>query len=272
MSDVETEKDIFDDPNQGIREEVPEDDDAVKMMIYGNSGVGKTDLLGTAINDPRLRPVLWIDLEGGTRTIRSKCRYLKSTPELGKPEPGKIDVIRITQWRQMQEIYNFLFDARYQAKREVYKSLCMDSLTEINYLCLRHAQGLSTTPKIDPTVPEQRDYLKASTMMKTMLRSLRDLEGLNVFLSALPQLKAEDEGSSLAYLKPSLIGKLADEAVAIVEFTGYLRTRNGSKREIIFQPEGRIIAKERSERNSWIGKIEDPTLTKILDEIKKHQS
>lgn len=257
--------------------------DEVKFMVYGQSGVGKTRFLGTAIDDPRTAPVVWLDLEGGTRTIKSKCRLLNSVKELGEPVEGKIDVLRIKDWTDIQDAYEFLFDSRYARKRSPYRSVVMDSLTEINYMgvkfCTESAPQINrvslkagSNRAIDFLVPSQADYMVASNLMKVLLRGFRDLEGLNVFYSALPQNKADGDGadSSLAYIKPNLVGKLADEAVAIMEYVGYLRSTRTGAREMIFQPEGRIVAKERSEDNKWIKKLVDPTITSFMDELEKN--
>ena len=34
----------------------------LKMLVHGYSGVGKTVLLSTALADPRLQPVLFVDV------------------------------------------------------------------------------------------------------------------------------------------------------------------------------------------------------------------
>lgn len=235
----------------------------VTAMIYGNSGVGKTRFLATATDDPRTSPTVWIDLEGGTKSIRSKVRVLNGIAELGDPVPGLIDVIRVKTWTDVQNVYNWLFQARYEKKRVVYKALVIDSLTEINNLALDFSWkggGVGENTMLTSDVPQQRDYLKTNTLMKKMLRALRDMEDIHIFMSALPQNKAENpkDENSPVWTKPNLVGKLADEAVAIVDYAGYLRAKLDGSREMIFQPEGRIIAKERSEDTSHIKTIKAP--------------
>jgi len=242
----------------------------IRSIIFGNSGVGKTNFLGSAIDDDRTSPVVWLDLEGGTKSIQSRCRFLDNINELGDPQPGLIDVIRVRAWTDVQSVYDFLFNARHLQKRTLYRSVVMDSLSEINYASLKHCmKEIGPTHRAEADVPEQRDYLRTNSLMKDMLRAFRDLEGVHVFFSALPQVKAEKDISEISYLKPNLIGKLADEAVAIVDYVGYLRAKMDKKREMIFQPEGKIIAKERSEFGHHIAKLEgNPiTMTQFMNAI-----
>ena len=44
----------------------------LNMLIYGNPGVGKTTLLGTAQDHPETTPMLLIDVEAGVTTLRKR--------------------------------------------------------------------------------------------------------------------------------------------------------------------------------------------------------
>lgn len=249
----------------------PSDIEGIKLIVYGDSGTGKTWFAGTANDDPRTSPVLWIDLEGGTRTIADRVRKLESLNDLGNPQPGFIDVVRIRTFGQLQKVYDFLYTSKYRDQRAVYKTVVIDSLTEINQLVLQQAMSDSPVKRLEIDVPEQRDYLKANSTMKAILRALRDIDGLHVILTALAQT-IEDDATGAVRIKPALIGKLRDEAQAIVEYVGYLRINvTSKKREIIFQPEGRINAKERSHPKAQIGSLTDPSMTSLLDKIQKLQ-
>jgi len=255
--------------------------DEIRMMIYGFSGVGKTEILGSAMNDPRTSPVLWLDLEGGVKTIRSKCRTRigdreLTVQDLGNPEPGLADVLRIREYKDIQSAYDFVFHSRFNDKRRIYRSIVVDSLTEVNGSALEHCKATDPNKalKLDPDVAQLRDYLACNGIMKKLLRGFRDLEGIHVWYSALPkQDEIDDPTNNLKYMKPNLIGKLADEAVGIMDYVSFLRADNKGLRELIFQPEGRIIAKEWSEAGKWIKTIkaksvdEPITITQILDAV-----
>lgn len=259
----------------GITEPIPKEeytisdigDDGIRAMFFADPGAGKTTLIGTAADDERTWPGILLDLEGGLGSIRSKVRLVEGVKGLGNPEKGKLDVVRIKRWTDIQEVYDWMWNDKYEAKRSIYRSISADSMSEVNYLALRHVMAKNTggQPRLEADVPEQRDYLKANNLMKVMLRGFRDIEGLHVFMTALAQLKAEE--SSAAMIMPSLIGKLSAEAMAIVDYVGYLRSNVQKEREMIFQPEGRIRAKERTEMGKQIKVLKNPTMTTFLDAL-----
>lgn len=238
----------------------------IKALIYGSPGTGKTRFCGSASTDPRTAPVLMLDLEGGIRTLSGRTRVLEDVSQLGKPLDGTIDVLRVRTWPGMQKVYDFLFEAKSKDTRGAYNTLIVDSLTEANQMALMYVTTNSPMPKLEVDIPEQRDYQKSHDLMKKFLRGLRDLEGLHVFYTALPKMAAE-ETSSIARIKPSLVGRLAEEAMAILDFVGYLRVNNTKERELVFQPEGRVDAKERTREGFPIGVLVQPTVSTFLDAI-----
>ncbi len=253
----------------------PETFDAIRMIIYGNAGVGKTELLSTLLDDPRTNRPLWIDSESGLRSIRSKIRRIDSVKDLGKPEPGKIDVIFLERWGSLQKIYDFLFTKIYAEKRLQYNCVVIDSLTEVNAACVAAAINESPEMKIDRGVARMQDYLKVNQQMKDMIRAFRSLEGLHCFFTALPQFKAENpkDENSKVMIKPSLVGKLADEATALVDYVAYMKSSSSGSRKLQFQPDSLTFAKERSEKGKLINVIESAnkdsyiTMTMVLDAI-----
>ena len=46
----------------------------LNVLIYGEPGVGKTWLCGTADDDKADKPVLFMDVEGGVTTLRKRKR------------------------------------------------------------------------------------------------------------------------------------------------------------------------------------------------------
>src|SRR4051812_41658125 len=66
----------------------------INMLLYGNSGVGKTRLSGSAVEVPELSPVLFVDIEGGLLTLQS-CF-------------PQAEYVRVTTWEQMQLVYDNL--------------------------------------------------------------------------------------------------------------------------------------------------------------------
>lgn len=245
-----------------------DDTDDVKALIYGMPGGGKTTFVSSAIADPRTTPCILLDLEGGTKSIKSLTRVIDWS-DIGKPVEGKIDVIRIKDFPDLQRMYDFLFDRKQEDVRSSYKCVIIDSLTEVNYVnlkfCLKSAPA--SVIRMEPDMPEQRDYMKSNYSMKTLIRGFRDIEGLHVFYTATQQERTEGD-SKLVMIKPNLIGKLAEEVMAIVDIVAYQKYSATRKQyEMAFIPEGRFVAKARTERDKPLEKLVDPTVTKLLDAL-----
>lgn len=236
----------------------------LKMMVYGPPGVGKTVFLSSVVDDERTFPALMLDLEAGTLSIRSKIRVLEYD-QLGKPEKGYLDTYRVRGWNDMVRVYDDLW-----AGKLPYKTLVVDSLSEINQMNLIHVatKGAQQRPSLKQTVvPEIRDYLISNTTMTELLRGLRDLESLHVICTALQEAEKTEE-DAVIQIQPLLSGKLSRRALALFDIVGHMSVDSVSKKRVLVcQPTARVIAKDRTEGGKLGGKVENPTVSKILDLI-----
>lgn len=222
----------------------------LKILVYGYPGVGKTVFASTANDDPRTKPALFIDFEGGTLSIADK----------------DIDVVRVTEFKQFNEIYEFLRTQNH------YKTVILDSITEIQKLNMLGlmAEAVKLNPNKDPDRPLIDDWGKSTEQMRKLIRHFRDLP-MHVIITALAQ-EVKDERDGSITVKPSLPGKLADEICGMLDIVGYLgvmeRTVEGqrvSTRQLLVQPMSKFIAKDRSNKLGQF--IENPTVPKMLDAI-----
>lgn len=245
-------------------------EDALKMLVYSPPGHGKTTLLGTGAGDPRISPMLILEFEGGTRSIKSKIRKIK-LEKLGETEPtvDKIDVIQIQSWDDFDVVYDFLDSADHG-----YRSLGLDSLSEMNYLNMTEALALALREdkKHDPDIPEQRDYLRSAGQMRRLVRFFRDLP-MHVFFTAGASTQ-QDPRTKEYKAWPSLTGKLTFEIPGLVEIVGYLavvdvdgdgENPDTTERWLFVQPTGKFEAKDRTEGGMLGEYIENPTLPQIFD-------
>jgi phage nucleotide-binding protein len=248
-----TETEVLTEKNLGGLEvtTVSESPEFINLLVYGNPGVGKTVLAGSADAVPELRPVLILDVEGGTFSIRE--RY---------PD---VDVIRVQTWPDMQKVY----DALYKGEHD-YQTVVLDSLTEIQKFSMYRimASVLQEHPDRDPEVPSIREWGKNIEQIRRLVRAFRDLP-MNVVFTALAATD-KDNKTGLVTTRPSLSGKLAMEVGGFVDILLYMyikRVDDANQRLLLSAGTEGQIAKDRSDNLPPV--IIDPTMQTLYDHIFK---
>ena len=251
--------------------------DPLKLIVFGPTGHGKTTLLASAtkIKDQRLTPTLLLDFEAGVQSIKSLVNYV-SLEDLAtgkiKPSSEKVDVVKIKSWGNFDIVYEYLATN----EDNPYKSVALDSLSEMNYLNLTNIVdiGVQANPRHDPDVAYQDDYLKSSAQMRKLIRYFRDLP-MHVFFSAGVRQIVDPRTKRTQY-QPSLVGQLTLEVPGLLVIIGYLaivtEVKEGQKvqyRALFTQPAEGFIAKDRTEGGKLGGMVIEPTLPKILDLFSK---
>lgn len=217
------------------------------LLVYGKSGVGKTRLAGSAAAVVGMAPVLCIDIEGGTFSIRDVY-------------PG-VHVVRVTNFKELQEVYDYLFSGQHP-----YKTVIVDSLTEtMKFSMLGIMEDLVIKePARDPEIPSVREWGKNIEQMRRFIRAFRDLEMNTVFTALANDVKNAKTGA--IEKKISLNGKLADEAAAFLDIVVYMYTKvvdGGNKRLLLTIATEDVIAKDRSAKLPPV--LEEPTMQQIFD-------
>lgn len=239
-------------------QKVGEKADFVKILLYGVPGAGKTFLAGQAAEVESMSPVLFIDIEGGTKTIRNLYPDIEVVRV--QDEYDATGRLKRSAWVSLQSVYE---DIRKGVK---YKTVVIDSLTEAQKVSMYSvlATPSSTGRDRDPDIPEMRDWGKSGEQVRRFVRSFRDLP-CHVIFTAL-QADTKDQLSGAVTSKPALPGKLADEIPAYLDEVLYLYakpTKEGVERKILTEPTGKYLAKDRSGKLPTV--VSNPTMAKLAE-------
>ena len=148
----------------------------IKVLIHGPPGIGKTTLCGTTGDQPT---TAMISAEGGLLSIRD-------TEMVGG---------EVRTFAEFEESYRFF--ATNTGALGYFKTICLDSITEIAEVCLAHELSVAKDPR--------KAYGELSTKMKHYVRAFRDLP-YNVVFTAQQKRERADEGAG-ARLIPSMPGR-----------------------------------------------------------------
>lgn len=219
------------------------------LLVYGDAGVGKTYLCGTAADHEATRPVLLIDCEGGTTTIRHR------------PD---VDVKRIRSLKELEELYEQLFFDT----TGYYRTVALDSLTElqdVDMKAIMEAAYERKPDKVDKDVPSPREWGIGRNHIRKIVRAFRDLP-TNFIMTALADEKKE-EGEPTRYA-PALPGKLQKEIPGFMNCVGYMQADpKGDEivRTIQFQKTRRVVAKDRFDVLGPV--LENPSVPLMIEKI-----
>jgi hypothetical protein len=226
----------------------------LNMLVYGDYGTGKTVLAASADAVPEMRPVLVLDYEGGTESLR------RTYPD--------VDILRVTTWDQMQIVYDDL----HRTGGGGYKTIVLDSLTEIQKFSMyaimekRVVDALAKGDDADPDVPGMREWGKNIEQTRKFVRAFRDLPVHTVFTA----LSKDDKDPRTQKRKtlPSLSGKVAQEVPAFLDVVVYYylkRVDDEERRFLLCNATEGNTAKDRTAKLPQV--LEAPTMHKIFEFI-----
>ena len=213
------------------------DNTYLNMLLHGPPGVGKTTFIGTSPE------VLVLSAEGGLLSLKDRA----------------IDFYPINRFDDLTEAFKFL---KLSDEGKAYKSVGLDSLTEIQQICMAaicEEEGIEK--------PRIQDWGTLNLRMVKMIRSFRDMD-INLIVSALSE-DIEDEQNGILKTVPSVQGKLKSTLAGYFDEVLYMSIKKDKEGEFIHyvQTKGtnKVVAKDRS------GKLENylqnPTFNSIHETI-----
>lgn len=225
----------------------------INMLIYGESGAGKTRLSGSADAVPSMRRVLFIDVEGGTLTLRD------TFPE--------VETVRVRNWQQMQAVYDSLYDGNH-----MFTTVVIDSLTEVQKMSMDNVMRklVEEHEERDSDVPGIREWNINLEQTRKFVRAFRDLP-CNTIFTALASTD-KDMRTGAIKRKPSLSGKVKDEVAGFLDMVLYLYVKEinqENKRMLLCEQTENTVAKDRS--NTLPQTIENPSMEVLWNLVNNGQ-
>ncbi len=217
-------------------------------------------MAGTSADVPQMRDVILINAEAGDLTLSGK--------EYSFP---LIDSIRVNDYATVARVYDFLkvhckyrdandtdklrdlearlrgVDAKKIKKPRMYRTVLIDSGTEVESYCMNALLGITDATKMDEEMAsaEWGEYKRNLNMVKRMVRNFRDLP-MHVIMTC-AQRWVQDEAKKFNY-HPAMTGQLSDAVQGFMDMVGYYITSGTSEegktnRRLYVAPTGRFKAK-----------------------------
>jgi len=221
----------------------------IKLLLYGDSGAGKTTLAVTAP-----KPLVLLTEMNGIPSINA------SNPDAC--------VIHCSTIQDIRDVVAGIRDGVKELSQ--FETLVIDSLTETQRLILDDILAKSRRDTM-----QLQDYGKLADATRGLIRVLRDLP-INVVCTALNDVDNE-EATGKRHYQPIFIGKKTGKEIS-QWFTcvGYLYrkdTKEGdarvAQRHVMFDGVSSVLCKSAQPIESI---ITDPNLTKIINQIQNHNN
>jgi hypothetical protein len=202
-------------------------DESINFMVYSDSGIGKTTLMGTAPQS------LFLGVEAGIISA--------------KRAGSTADLWPINTWADLEEAQRYLRDGGWKK----YRWVLLDSLTDMQELLWRHIldKVVKDNRSRDPDLPAIQDHLKMQLMFRRFVKLFCDLP-CNVAFSALPMNIETAEGEERVMpLITGLKGALSHYTVGKMSCAAHMkivRTKSGAtRRRLVWEQDGAYIGKDR---------------------------
>lgn len=177
-------------------EDLSDTNEYKKILVVGDSGVGKTVLVGGAPKG------IFLSTEKGTISA--------------KRQGSKAKLIRVQTWTQLEEALNYI-----EENADKYSWVMVDSLPKMQRMLLRHLLDTNMEEGrkgADVDVPQIQDHQKWQNMFTRFYDRLNEMP-INVLYTSTPMRveTEDDEGDPIDTVLPAIQGK-AKEGYAIAQY------------------------------------------------------
>lgn len=242
----------------------------IKLLAYGKPGVGKTELIASAVDVESMNDVLYIDCESGEQTVHDN-------PRIANWERLIKNRIHVTTFKQVSQVHDWLKghiayrdskspnadavlieqEARLRGlqpseieRPQRFRTVVLDSLTEVNAYSNYELLGVDEATVLSGNADQIEvatwdEFRKNNQRIQMLVRAFRNLP-INLLVAAGEQYK-QDELKKF-HFEPNLTGQLARQVQGFFDIVGHFQmAKIGEKnaRRLYVQPIGSFDAKNR---------------------------
>lgn len=266
----------------------------IKLLVYGESGTGKTTLVGSFQEDERSSPLLVLNCGGQPISLRfvdppPLVLEIESTSDLNPPYNWFLDGQpwdMIEHWRKLGKgdavefanaVYNY-----FDGQPGQFKTVAIDGISELQQVCVREISKQPERPGGRPKLVELGHWGTVRQQTNQIVSLFYDLPDMHVIMTALTDHKYI-EAFGRTEFSPLLNTKSAMECPAKAQIVG--RLMNVTALNVRDQRDSKSVAPDafcvlRTVGDAdfaakWQGvrsppkSIFDPTATKILDIVER---
>lgn len=226
------------------------------ILLYGNSGAGKSHAAATAVQVESLRPVLFVSAEEKKETLMNVEGY------------EDIDYATFDQWSDLNDLYEMIKEGD-----KNYNTIIIDSLTRVQELALDFILGQEIQDfKLDEEInPAQiQDWGKLITLTMKIVRAFNKLDSTVIYTALQEEVK--DDRTGKITIQPSFNGrKTANKVCADMDIVGQVikyQKEGETMRAIKFAGDGKEILNDTTSKlgNGLKG---NPTMKEIWEKLKE---
>lgn len=184
--------------------------DAIKMMVYGDVGQGKTTFAATAPN------CLFISVEAGEIALAANPHEM---------DP-RTRIVRATSLQDLRNYYWYIKNNMHGFGE--FDSVVIDSLTDVQdkvlFEILSREEAKNTRRRRG--APEQRDWMEVTNTIRRMVMNFRDLPKHVIFTALYRNDKSPTGPGGYAtskIVRPEMSPAIYKAVSAYVDFLGYLQ-------------------------------------------------
>ena len=219
----------------------------LRMMIYGETGTGKTWLAAEAQDVEGMAPIMFLDMDRGTKAITHRT---------------DLQVVPVYSMKKMELVLKYL-----KVMKHPFRTIVMDGVSAFVQTLLDERLMVPDRKGFDAYVPTRQDYLFVMMRIRKIIQALKKSDYHYICIA---NVRVEKDVSGLTETFPELVGRQARGVGREFDVVGYTYVNVRPDRTVVrflqTAPFAARAAKCRSP-NPLPAVMTDPTMQQIYDHL-----